>query len=188
MGRSSSPSTRRALIARSCSAAAALVFVAFTLVGCGGGGGSESAGTSAATTTTAQTPVKKVVLGKVAYDRRMKQLGAQLVGSVQHLFPLVEAQPGTKVSKESLVKLRRTRAVVTNVRASIAAIAPPSEIRAEHAQLLQGVSALGSELDALIDVEENGTSKPFGDFAHFNSLRTIAKARNAIEKKGYPIG
>jgi hypothetical protein len=178
------------LTARRWTVAAAIAFLAVTLAGCGGSTSSSKTASQPAATTTAATttPVKKVVLGKLAYDRRMKQLGAQLAGSVQHLFPLVEAQPGTKVSKLALAKLRRTRAVVTSVQASIAAIAPPAEIRTEHQKLLQGVSALGGELDALISVEENGTSKPFGDFAHFDSLRSIARARNAIEKKGYPIG
>src|SRR5581483_4873898 len=127
-------------------------------------------------------------LGKTAYDRTMKRLGTRLVGSVEGLFPLVEAQPGSDASKASLVKLEKTRAVVTQVMARVAGIAPPAPIRSEHQQLLQGIASLGGELDKLIQVEQKGTSKPFGTFARFDSLRTIAKARSAIVKKGYAIG
>jgi len=161
---------------------AALVGV---LSGCGGGGKSAQTTTTTPTVTTATNAVR---LDKQDYDRTMKQLGQQLAGSVESLFPLVEAQPGTAASKASIVKLQRTRAVVTKVTTRIAHIAPPSAIRTEHLELLQGLSALGGELDKLIQVEEKGTSKPFGEFARFVSLRTIDKARKAIEKKGYTIG
>ena len=158
-----------------------------TLAGCGGGKtGGKTVQQSASPTVT--IPHKMVALGKQAYDRTVKRLGRQLSGSVAHLFPLVQAQPGSAMNKESLVKLRSTRAVVTNVMATLAGIAPPAPIRAEHQRLLQGVSALGGELDTLIQVEEKGAPKPFGTYSRFVSLRTIAKARSAIEKKGYAIG
>jgi hypothetical protein len=163
-----------------------LAIVSVTLAGCGGG----KMGTQP--TTTATTPHKPVALGKAAYERTMKRLGNQLVRSVEGLFPLVEAQPGTDVSKETVARLTKTRAVVTNVTARVAEIAPPSAIRAEHQQLLRGVSALGRELDSLIDVEEHGPPaggpKAFGVYARFNSLRTIAKATKAMAKKGYQVG
>jgi len=72
--------------------------------------------------------------------------------------------------------------------ARVAAIAPPAFIRAEHQRLLQGISALGGELDRLIQVEEKGSSRAWGTYARFRSLNTIAKARTAMEKKGYAIG
>jgi hypothetical protein len=161
----------------------ALTLIAVTLAGCGGG---KSVHESASPTVT--IPQTKVTLGKLAYERTMSRLGRQLVVSVEALFPLVEAQPGTDVSKATLTKLARTRAVVTTVMARVAGIAPPAPIRAEHQRLLRGISALGGELDNLIQVEEKGASKPFGLYARFISLRTIAKARTAIEKKGYAIG
>ena len=37
-------------------------------------------------------------------------------------------------------------------------------------------------------VEEKGSSQAWGTFARFRSVRMIAKARTAIEKKGYKIG
>ena len=161
-----------------------LALLAVTLAGCGGG--KSAVHQSAAPTVT--IPPKTVSLGKVAYERTMARLGNQLVGSVEGLFPLVEAQPGTDVSKETLTKLAKTRAVVTTVMARVAAIEPPAPIRAEHQRLLQGISALGGELDKLIQVEEKGSSQAFGIYARFTSLRTIAKARKAMEKKGYKIG
>jgi len=157
--------------------------LALTAAGCGGG-----KATAQQPTTTATTTSQKVSLGKAAYDRTMKQLGTQLVGSVEGLFPLVEAQPGSDASKASLVKLEKTRSVVTRVMTKVAGIAPPAPIRAEHQRLLQGIASLGGELDMLIQVEQEGTTKPFGTFARFDSLRTIAKARSAIVKKGYAIG
>ncbi len=165
--------------------AATLAALVAVLSGCGGGGKSAQTTTSVPTVTTAQNAVS---LDKDAYDRTMKQLGRQLAGSVQSLFPLVEAQPGTAASKASLVKLQRTRAVVSQVTNKVAHIAPPKPIRAEHEELLQGLSALGGELDQLIRVEQKGTTKPFGQYARFLSLRTIDKARKSIEKKGYTIG
>jgi len=162
-----------------------LALLAVTLAGCGGGGG-KAVHPSASPTVT--IPPKTVTLGKVAYEQTMARLGNQLVGSVEGLFPLVEAQPGTDVSKETLAKLAKTRAVVTTVMARVAAIAPPAFIRAEHQRLLQGISALGGELDRLIQVEEKGSSRAWGTYARFRSLNTIAKARTAMEKKGYAIG
>ena len=170
---------------RACLVAAGLALLAVTLTGCGGGGG-KAVHQSAAPTVT--IPPKTVTLGKVAYERTMARLGNQLVGSVEGLFPLVEAQPGTDVSKATLTKLATTRAVVTTVMARVAEIAPPAPIRAEHQRLLQGISALGGELDKLIQVEEKGTSQSFGIYTRFTSLRTIAKATTAIKKKGYKIG
>ena len=154
------------------------------LAGCGGRG--KTAHESSAPTVTISH--KPVVLNKQAYNRTMKRLGRQLGGSVERLFPLVEAQPGTDVSKESVAKLERTRAVVTHVMVKVANIVPPAAIRAEHQRLVKGISALGVELDKLIQVEEKGTSRPWGLYARFESLRAIAKATAAIEKKGYAIG
>jgi hypothetical protein len=169
-------------VKRTCLLAAMLALLAVTLAGCGGGG--KTADQSA----TATIPHKTVSLGKVAYERTMARLGTRLVGSVEGLFPLSQSQPGTDVNKESLAKLTKTRAVVTSVLARVAEIAPPAPIRADHQRLLHGISALGNELDKLIEVEEKGSSQPFGIYARFTSLRTIAKARIAIEKKGYNIG
>jgi hypothetical protein len=169
--------------------AGVLLVLLVVAAGCGGGKKAQAPASQATTTSPAvSAPPERVTLGKKAYDQAMKGLGRQLVGSVDGLFPLVEARPGSEVSRESLVKLRKTRAVVRRVTAKVARIAPPAAIRTEHRQLLQGLSALRGELDQLIDVEEHGTSKPFGEFAQFKSLRTIAKARTAIEKKGYQIG
>jgi hypothetical protein len=158
--------------------------LALTLAGCGGGG--QTADQSSSPTVT--TPHETVALGKVAYERTMKRLGNQLVGSVEGMFPLVGSQQGTDVSKETLAKLEKTRAVVTTVTARIAEIAPPAPVRVEHDRLLRGVSALGRELDRLIEVQEKGMVKEFGKYAHLSSLMTIAKATKAIEKKGYAIG
>ena len=161
--------------------------LAMTLGGCGGGGsGKTTVDQSASTSTTIRHP-KPVALGKAAYERTMKRLGTQLARSVEHLFPLVEAQPGTDVSKETVMKLEATRAVVTTVGAKVAAIAPPAPIRAEHQRLIQGISDLGGELDRLIQVEEKGSSQAFGIYARFRSLGRIAKATEAIQKKGYAI-
>ena len=156
-----------------------------SLAGCGGGNKTAQTSTSAPAVTIAPSAVP---LTKQVYDRTMKRIGRQLGGSVAHLFPLVQAQPGSATNKESLAKLRSTRAVVTSVLTAIAGIAPPARVRPEHQRLLQGLSALGGELDTLIQVEEQGGSKPFGAYTQFLSLRTIAKARTAIEKKGYAIG
>src|SRR5437763_16653142 len=97
-----------------------LALLAVTLAGCGGGG--KTADQSAAPTAT--IPHQTVSLGKVAYERTMARLGNRLVGSVEGLFPLSQSQPGTDVNKESLVKLTKTRAVVTSVMARVAEIAP----------------------------------------------------------------
>jgi len=169
---------------RVCLAAATLAVLGATLAGCGGGTSVNH--DSAAPTAT--IPHKRVALDKAAYERTMRRLGTQLIGSVDSLFPLTEAQPGTDVSKATLAKLERTRTVVTSVMATAAGIVPPPPIRAAHRQLLQGVSDLGREIDNLIQAEEKGPSKPFGLYTQFNSLRTIAKATSAIEKKGYKIG
>ena len=167
---------------RACFVAAMLVM---SLAGCGGGSKTVQQPSSAPTVT---IPHDAVPLAKQVYNQTMKRLGRQLGGSVAHLFPLVQGQPGSDVNKESLAKLKSTRAVVDTLIVKLESIAPPAAIRAEHQRLLQGLSALVGELDTLIQVEEKGGSKPFGAYARFMSLRTIAKAKTAIEKKGYAIG
>jgi hypothetical protein len=157
--------------------------LALVLAGCGGGKSNQ-----AATTSVTVPHLKTVVLGKVAYEHTMKRLGTQLATSIEGLFPLVEAQPGTDIGKATLKKLEATRAVVTTVRSRIAAIIPPAPIRTEHRQLLQGISALGTDLDGLINLEKRGSSRAWGTYARFRSLRAIGKARTAIEQKGYAIG
>jgi hypothetical protein len=159
---------------------------ALILTACGGSGGAQTTGVS--TRTTLPPRAAKVALGKAAYSRRMQRDGRQLAGSVEKLFPLVEAQPGTEVAKESIAKLRRTRAVVTNVTDDVAAMVPPLPVRPAHARLVKGLTRFGAELDGLIDVLENGTTKAFGAYAQFKSLRTIAEARAEIEDMGYTIG
>lgn len=167
-----------------CLVAATLVM---SLAGCGGGGGGKAV-QQPASVPTVTISQNAVTLGKQVYDQTMKRLGRQLGGSVAQLFPLAQAQPGSDVNKQSLEKLKSARAVVTSLIVKIGNIAPPAAIRPEHQRLLQGLSALGGELDTLIQVEENGGSKPFGAYTRFLSLRTIAKAKTAIEKKGYAIG
>ena len=70
----------------------------------------------------------------------------------------------------------------------MAAIAPPAPVRDAHQRLVEGLTAFRAELDDLIYVLEKGTTKPFGAYTQFNGLRTIAKARAEIERKGYAIG
>jgi len=118
----------------------------------------------------------------------MKRLGNQLVGSIEGLYPLVGSPAGSDNAKETVRKLEKTRAVVTIVSARIAEIAPPAPVRAEHARLVRGVSALGRQLDKLIEVQEKGTLRDFGIYSHFASLITISRATKAIQKKGYAIG
>jgi hypothetical protein len=173
--------------------AAALPALALALGGCGGGGSSaEPAATATvatpATTARAAATAAQTTLGKAAYDRRMQRLGQRLAVSVDRMFPLVEAQPGTDVSRQSVAKLERTRAVVTSVATDLASITPPSPIRAAHQHLLNGLTVFGGELDELIRVLQEGTSKPFGEYAKFDGLRAIARATKEIERKGYEIG
>ena len=160
----------------------AAAVLAVTLAGCGG----KQVQQPPAPTVT--IPHKTVHLGRQAYKRTMTQLGRQLSHTVERLFPLAEALPGSDVNKEAVAKLMTARAVVADVMARVAGIAPPAPIRAEHQRLLDGISALGGELDKLIQVEEKGASNPFGTYTRFASLRAIAKARAAIMKKGYGIG
>jgi hypothetical protein len=169
---------------------AALPVLALSLAACGGGEktASESAATATSATTVALTVTEATPLAKDAYDRRMQLLGRRLAVAVQRLFPLVEAQPGTDVSKESVAKLARTRATVTKVAVGVSSISPPAGVRAAHQHLLNGISTFGGELDELIRVLQEGTSKPFGEYTKFDGLRAIARATKEIENKGYTIG
>jgi hypothetical protein len=168
---------------RACTGAvAALILGTGLMTGCGGGG----SGVAPTTTLGSQHP--KTALGKAAYDATMRQLGHRLARAVQSLFPLVEARPGTEIAKTTVAKLQRTRAVVLDVTARVAAISPPTPVRKAHGRLLGGVKTLTAELDELIHVLQVGTSRPFGSYTQFTSLRTIARARNEIERKGFAIG
>jgi hypothetical protein len=171
-------------VKRACLVSAILTMLAVTLAGCGGGGKTAFHQSASRSVT---TPHETAALGKVGYDRTMKRLGRQLAGSVQHLFPLVEAQPGSDLRGDS-GKAREDASRRHDRDREGRPIVPPGPIRAEHRGLLQGISALGGELDKLIHVEEKASSQAFGLYARFMSLRTIAKARTAIEKKGYAIG
>jgi hypothetical protein len=167
--------------ARMPTAVVVLLVAVGLLAGCGGG-------KSTTTTAPSTTHYPTVTLGKAAYVVTMRRLGVRLGRAVQNLFPLVEARPGTDVSKASVAKIERTRAVVVDVQAHIAAISPPAPILAAHRQLANGVLAFRDELDTLVHVLQVGTSKPFGYYTQFGALRTIAKARDEIEKSGYKIG
>jgi len=166
-------------------AAAALLFGAGVTAGCGGGGGG---GSRAAATTKTPVPRHATALGRSAYDATMRPLGRRLAQSVQSLFPLVEARPGTEVAKTTVARLERTKAVVVDVTARVAAIPAPPAIRSAHRRLVSGLESLRAELDELIHVLQVGTSKPFGVYTRFTSLQTIARARNEIERKGFAIG
>jgi hypothetical protein len=129
-----------------------------------------------------------VVLGKRGYETRMRRLGAQLAQALQNLFPLVEAKPGTAVSNATIAKLERTRAVVLDVAAHVAAITPPGPIREPHRRLLGGLTTFGRELDELIRVLQTGSTKPFGYYTQFRGLHAIAVAHDEIVKDGFAIG
>ena len=165
--------------------AVAICALALTLGGCGSGGTTAN---RAATETTATTGALGAALPRDAYDRRMRQLGHRLAVSVDSLFPLVEAQPGTDVSKETVGKLQQTRSVVTSVATDVSSISPPAPVRAAHEHLLNGLTTFGTELDELIRVLQKGTTHPFGEYTKFNGLLAIARATKEIERKGYAIG
>jgi hypothetical protein len=159
--------------------------LAAALAGCGGN--AKQAQLPASTAVTA--PQKTVALSKSAYDATMRQLGRRLAISVEGLFPLVESQAGDDTTKASVAKVESTRAVATSVMTRVAAIAPPGPIRAEHRRLVKGLSDFRDELDDLIRVlQDGGGSKPFESYSRFAGLRTIARARDDIELKGYAIG
>ncbi len=152
-------------------------------VGCGGTSNGNETAQPAVT-----APPKTVTLGKTAYETTMRRLGRTFAGSVETMFPLTQGQPGTDASAQSIAKLEKTRAVVTNVTASISAITPPASIRDEHQRLLKGLSDFRDELDQLIQFLQKGGPERLGTLTRFAGLTTIAKARSAIESKGYAIG
>ena len=88
-----------------------------------------------------------VALGKAAYTRRVRRDGKQLAARSKRLFPLVEAQPGTDVAKESVAKLQRTRAVVTTVDKRRLRDRAARAVRPAHERLVKGLTRFGSELD-----------------------------------------
>jgi hypothetical protein len=154
------------------------------MTACGGGSSPPRA-----TTTSATVPhYATVVLAKHSYETTMRRLGARLGRAVDSLFPLVEAKPGTAVGNATIAKLQRTRAVVLDVAAHVAAITPPSPVRMPHRRLLVGLTRFGSELDELIRVLQTGSTRPFGYYTRFSGLHAIAVAHDEIVKDGFAIG
>ena len=167
------------------------VVLATVLAGCGGGGEKAGQPVSTDTTTTTQgasTTPPKVVLAKPAYEKTMRRLGRTLAVAVGQIFPLEEGKPGSETEREAVAKLERTRAVVTKVRRSLAAITAPQPVRADHQRLIRSLVGLRDELDVLIRVMVQGGTKPIGSYARFSSLQTIARTVKEIERKGYAIG
>jgi hypothetical protein len=131
---------------------------------------------------------RSIVLGKAAYEKTMRGLGARLTISLQNLFPLDSGPRGSEANEESLAKLRRTRAVAGEVAARLTLIRPPRAVRTEHDKLVRGIAELETELDRLLTGIQKGSPNSFASLMRFRSTRVIASATTAIRNKGYAIG
>ena len=118
----------------------------------------------------------------------MQRVGIRLTSSVHSLFPLDEGPRGSQATEDSIAKLNQTHAVAAQIVARLSEITPPAPIRAEHNQLIQGISQLEDELDSLITSLEQGSTTPVTSLGRFPSMRVIGRVTAAISKKGYAIG
>ena len=170
------------------SAGMVVVALGLMLAGCGGGHVVSGAVQTQTTVSSRAISNQRVVLNKASYERTMRRLGKTLVGSVEGMFPLVEGGVGSLASAQSLAKVETTRSVVLSVRLTLDAIVPPVAIRADQERLLAGLDNLRSQLDKLIQVLQQGSSKPLGVYSRLSALGPIGIVIKDMKKKGYAIG
>jgi hypothetical protein len=177
--------------ARAVLAIVAAGFVAVGLSACGGKSSQTTSTTSTATstagTTTAEPPVHPRVLDKAGYTRTMRGLGKALARSVEGMYPIADSGPGAG-NADALAKVERAKAGVETVRTSLRGIIAPADVQADHAQLIQAVGVLETELDQLVVVLQHPLTKPLGSYFKFAALQRVSTAVADIRTKGYAIG
>jgi hypothetical protein len=161
--------------------------------GCGGAKAPSPAATTGAGTAGASTVASTAVAplthpSKAAYDRVMMRYGQTLAESVNAMYPLVDGPVGSQAASLAIVKVKKVRVVVTNVRAALARIVAPAPIRTDHEKLVGYLGHLDDQLDALIGVLQHGSTKPFGLYTALNALDDVAYVTGDMRKKGYAVG
>jgi len=177
--------------ARLAMTALAVGLAAAGLAACGGKGSKTTSSSTTAstqsTTTTAAPPIQRHELGKAAYASAMRGLGRKLARSVEGMYPIADSGTGS-ANAEELAKVEQAKLGVESVRASLRAIIAPSDVRSDHAQLVQAVGALEDELGNLVVVLNHPLAKPLGQYFKFAALQRVSNAVADIRKKGYAIG
>jgi hypothetical protein len=151
--------------------------------GCGGGSkktaGSPTTTPVPATTTAAATP-----LGKADYEVKMRAIGT----SVSESLGSINALTSKPMAVEVLTTLQsRLRSAADR----LAALSPPSRVKANHAQLVQAVRDFADELDSVIAKLKKGTLQATAVTPTILGLKGVAEvgaASSAIANKGFKIG
>ncbi len=163
---------RRALVLSALVAATVTV-----VVGCGD------------STTSGSTSAPSSSNGFSPYETEMQTLGQQLSAALASLGQSNVGQPPAVIAQHMVAVQVKLRSAARK----LAAITPPDEIKAEHAQLLGGVREYANELDGIIAKLRAPTKDRL---AYLAVLRTISslqgvkemqEASVAITKAGYLI-
>ena len=181
--------SRGMAVSRGVSIAAALA--ALSLAGCGGSGNhaatKASTTTPSAATSAAPSGSGAHAVSKSVYEAKMRRLGRRLSAAMRGMYPLVDTGVGTEENRQAAAKVEKARVVVTETTATLAALAPPADVRVDHQHLVAALGRLGSELDTLVRVLQHGGPKPFGNYTEFGALGQIARATSDMTRKGYTI-
>jgi len=119
-------------------------------------------------------------LTKAAYDRRMTAIGLSMGADIR---PVAEARTA-HTAELALTKVKDEFAALDT---QLAAITPPTPIRADQAHLVAAVGELENELASLIAKLHTGDLKVLNSFDSLKGNLDLAAAVKAISKAGYHI-
>ncbi|MDX6442547.1 MAG: hypothetical protein QOE43_2276 [Gaiellaceae bacterium] len=157
----------------------ACAFVALVFAAAGCGAGASSSTTTAATRTVAAAPST----ANDTYVTRMRKLGVTLSTAIT-LASQTNSATAPATDAANLVRVQRA---LIHAAAALAAITPPSNVRADHALLLKGVREYASELNGVIRRVRRGQVAALHSIPNLRGLHDMKRGSDAILAKGYAI-
>jgi hypothetical protein len=152
--------------------------------GCGGGGKKTAGSPTTTATLPAATAPAAAPLDKADYEVKMRAIGRSVSDSLGSINSLTTKAMAVKV-------LTTLQSDLRSAADRLAALSPPSRIKANHAQLVQAVRDFADELDSVIANVKKGTLQATAVTATIVGLKGVAEvatASTAIANKGFKIG
>jgi hypothetical protein len=152
--------------------------------GCGGGGKKTAGSPTTTAAVPATTAATATPLGKADYEVKMRAIGTSVSESLGSINALT--------SKATAVRVLTTlQSSLRSAADRLAALSPPSRVKANHAQLVQAVRDFADELDSVIAKLKKGTLQATAVTTTILGLKGVAEvgaASTAIANKGFKIG
>lgn len=119
-------------------------------------------------------------LSKARYDRQMTAIGKSFGLDLAALSSATTA----RLAEAALAKFRNQLAASNK---TLAAMTPPSKVKADHARLVTAIGELEHEIGALIARVRRAGVAALDSFDSMKGLKDIQDAVRAINKAGYSI-